>query len=184
MAEIEEVRHHCCDRDGPAGPRGLRSIRPLFLRGRAPPQVTLKPWAERDRRAFSRYAQFCRSAHVALRETANASLGEYMECPRKHLAEVSLQHGAVNGATLDVFPATGDKGDPLVRPPASFLQFGKSRYIVVSDGWVRGEGWGGRHERCALRWGNGWLTWRTRPARARPSRRRAGSRTPWPWGRS
>lgn len=105
-------------------------------------QVTLKPWAEREKRVFSRYAMFCRSAHVSLRETANSSMGEYLECPRLHLAQLSDQYKTANGAELDVFPSGGDKGDKLVRPPAGFLSFGKSRYVVVSDGWVRGAGAG------------------------------------------
>lgn len=99
--------------------------------------MTLKPWAERDKRVFSRFALFCRSAHVPLRATADSRLEEFMECPRQHLARISQNVSMVNDVAMDVFPSTGDKGDPLIRPPASFLKFGKSQFVVVSDGWVR-----------------------------------------------
>lgn len=59
------------------------------------------------------------------------------QCPRSHLAWISQNFSEVNGVELDVYPSSGDETDPRVRKSASFLDFGKSRYVVVSDGWVR-----------------------------------------------
>lgn len=96
-------------------------------------RVVSAPWEARARRAFSRFAPFCRSAKLRMNKT------DFAECPRRSLSYTANETGRVNDVELDIGPTSefsATEGSRTVKAAAKFIEFGESRYVVVADGWV------------------------------------------------
>lgn len=94
--------------------------------------VVATPWEKRERRVFARYSPFCHGAGIIINKT------EFTACPRVHFAWLGYNYTEVNDIPLDIAITLGDEKEKLlIKPGVPYQDFGKARYVVVADGWVR-----------------------------------------------